>query len=356
MTRWRRRFRPARAPFAVGAVAAVAAGVGTFLVVRDGEGSDSADAELPTTVAPPDRSTVVPAPLPDPCPTDPGSLAVWTAGVQIDDAGGTADAVVRFENLTSATCDLDLTDPTARVDGVEQSVRLGPDGGWGELLIGSRGSQCARVSPVRSIVLELHGNERTVPTAAVIACDDALLAFLPADAPTDRCLASDIKTAVVAAGLVVRNDGDRPCVLGELISIELASGPATSLAEVAEARPGVAIDGPVGPDVTGLGPGDVVYFQTLADPFADCELALEPARFRFAAVALDAEFPNCTFVLLGPGHPYYGSPGGPLTAVAAGAESNGDVPAVDPAVEPAVDPAVSDVEGWIAELDPFGSS
>ncbi len=75
--------------------------------------------------------------MPDPCATDPESLAVWTAGVRIDEATGATDAVIRFENLTNATCELDLTDPTARVEGAESSVRLEP-GGWGELLFGSR--------------------------------------------------------------------------------------------------------------------------------------------------------------------------------------------------------------------------
>ena len=162
--------------------------------------------------------------------------------------------MIRFENLTSTTCELDLTDPTVRVEGAESSVRLEPRG-WGELVVGSRDAQCEPLAPLRSVVLELNGDERTVPTAAVIACDQAVLAFLPADHPVDLCLAGELTTAVVAAGLVVRNDRARPCVLGELISVTIPTGRAPSLAEMAQTRPDVVIDGPVGPELTGLGPG-----------------------------------------------------------------------------------------------------
>ncbi len=187
-------------------------------------------------------------------------------------------------------------------------------------------------------MLELNGDERPVPTAAVIACGEAVLAFLPADHPIDPCLARELTTAVAAAGLVVRNDGARPCVLGELVSITIPTGRASSIAEMAQTRPGVAIDGPVGPEVTGLGQGDVAYFETIVDPLADCELSVQPARLNFSGVALDAAFPICTFVRLGPGHPYYGSPRGPLT---------------DPTFGDEFTPAR---EVWIAELDPFRAS
>ena len=184
MTRWRGRSRPAPASalLRVGAVAIAAGGV-TFLVTRGGDGPDSTGAALPTTVAIPDRSTVVPAPLPDPCLTDSESLSIWTAGVRIDEANGAADAVIRFENLTSTTCELDLTDPTVRVEGAESSVRLEPEG-WGELVVGTRGTRCAPLAPLRSLVLLLNGYKRTVPTAA-IACEQVVLAFLPAERPAD---------------------------------------------------------------------------------------------------------------------------------------------------------------------------
>ncbi len=162
-----------------------------------------------------------------------------------------------------------------------------------------------------------------------------MLAFLPADRPVDPCLARELTTAVAAAGLVVRNDGARPCVLGELVSITIPTGRAPSFAEMAQTRPGVAIDGPVGPEVTGLGPGDVAYFETIVDPRADCDVSVQPARLNFSGVALDAAFPICTFVRLGPGHPYYGSPRGPLT---------------DPTFGDEFTPAR---EVWIAALDPF---
>jgi hypothetical protein len=318
--------------------AAIAAGVVTFLVARGGDGSDSAGAALPTTtVAGPDRSTVVPAPLPDRCPTDPGSLSAWTAGVRIDETTGATDAVIRFENLTSSTCELDLTDPTIRAEGAESSVRLEPEG-WGELVVGTRGGTCAPLAPLRSVILELNGDERTVPTAAVIACGQAVLAFLPADRPVDPCLASDLTTAVVAAGLVVRNDGEQPCVIGGLISVTVPTGHAPSFAEMAQTRPGTTVDAVVGPDVTGLGQGDVAYFQTIGDPIADCEFSVRPATLNFTSVAVDAVFPVCTFVRLGPGHPYYGSPRGPLT---------------DPRFADEFTPARV---VWIAELDPFRSS
>ena len=321
----------------MGAVAIAAVGV-TFLVVRDGDAPDPADAALSTTVSAPDRSTVVPARLPDPCPTDPGSLSVWTAGVGIDTATGATDAVLRFENLTSSTCELDLTDPTIRVEGAESSVRLEP-GGWGELLIGNRGSRCRSPAPMRSVVLELNGVERTVPTAA-IACVPAVLAFLPAERPADPCRPGDLTPAVVAAGLAVRNDGSRPCVLGELTSIDLATGPVQFFAQVAPAEPGTVDDESVVPDVTGLGQGDVVYFQTRGDPAAGCDHLLRPATLNFGSLAVDAEFPTCTYVRLGPGLPYYGSPRGPL----ADAES---------AEETSRDPDVTDLEAWITALDPF---
>ena len=324
------------------AAVAIAAGVATFLVARDGDGPDSTGAALPTTVATPDRSTVVPPRLPDPCLTDPGSLSIWTAGVRIDAASGAADAVLRFENLTSTTCELDLTDPGARVDGIEFSVRLEP-GGWGELLIGSRGSDCAPASPLRSVVLELNGVERTVPTAAVIICEEALLAFLPAERPDDACRPGDLTTAVVAAGLAVRNDGSRPCVLGELTSIDLAVGPVMWFELAGRAEPGAVVGGPVAPDVTGLGQGDVAYFPTRGDPSAGCDHLLRPATLNFGSLAVDAEFPMCTFVRLGPGLPYYGSPSGRL----ADAASAGDT---------SHDPDDTDLEAWIDELDPFQDS
>jgi hypothetical protein len=321
------------------AAGVLAAGVVTFLIVGDGDGPDRADAVLPTTTTDVIAAlgTVAPVPLPDPCSTDPASLAIWTAGVRIDESTGAADAVVRFENLTTATCELDLTDPTVRVDGAESSVRLEP-GGWGELHFGTAADQCAPLAPVRSIVLELNGEERTVPTAAVIACEPAVLAYLPADPPLASCFARQITTAVVASGLVVRNDGERPCELGELISIAIPTGRAPSFAEMAQTRPGVAIEGPVGPDVIGLGPGDVAYFQTMVDPTADCQFSVQPARLDFAGVAVEGVFPICTFVRLGTGHPYYGSPNGPLT---------------DPEFADEFTPAR---EVWIDELDPFRGS
>jgi hypothetical protein len=322
---------------AVGA-AVLAAGVVTFLTVGDGGGPDRGDAVLPTTtdlIAA--LGTVAPVPLPDLCATDPGSLAVWQAGVRIDEATGATDAVVRFENLTAATCELDVTAPTARDDGAESSVRLEP-GGWAELRFGNAADQCAPLAPLRSVVLELNGEERTVPTAAVIACESGALAFLPVDTPVGSCFARQITTAVVDAGLVVRNDGERPCQLGELISITIPTGRAPSLAEMAQTRPGVAIDGPVGPEVTGLGPGDVAYFETMTDPIADCDPSVQPARLNFAGVAVEGVFPVCTFVRLGPGRPYYGSPRGPLT---------------DPAFADEFTPAR---EVWIDEIDPFRRS
>jgi hypothetical protein len=188
---------------------------------------------------------------------------------------------------------------------------------------------------LRSVVLELNGAERPVPTAAVIACGQSVLAFLPADHPASPCLARELTTAVADAGLVVRNDGARPCVLGELVSITIPTGRAPSIAEMAQTRPGVAIDGPVGPEVTGLGQGDVAYFETIEDPRFDCDPLVQPARLNFSAVALDAAFPICTFVRLGPGHSYYGSPRGPLT---------------DPSFGDEFTPAR---EVWIAALDPF---
>ena len=314
---------------------AIAVGVVTILIVRDGDSPGAADAALPTTtdvIA--SLGTVEPAPLPERCSTDPESLAVWTSGVRIDEATGATDAVIRFENLTNETCELDLTDPTDRVDGAESSVRLDA-GGWGELLFGSPDAQCAPLAPLRSVELELNGDERLVPTAAVMACGEAVLAFLPADRPVDPCLARELTTAVAEAGLVVRNDGARPCVLGELVSVAIPTGRASSMAEMAQTRPGVVIEGPVGPEVTGLGQGDVAYFQTVVDPLADCDVSVQPARLNFSGVALDAAFPICTFVRLGPGYPYYGSPRGPLT---------------DPTFADEFTPAR---EVWIAELDPF---
>jgi len=338
MTRWRGRSRPAPVLLVVVAVA-IAAGVVTFLVARDGDGPDSTGAALPTTVATPDRSTVVPAPLPDLCPTEPGALSVWTAGVRIDAARGAADAVIRFENLTSTTCELDLTDPTVRVEGAESSVRLEPEG-WGELVVGTRGARCAPLAPLRLMVLLLNGYKRTVPTAA-IACEEAVLAFLPADRPVDACRAGDLTTAVVAAGLAVRNDGDRPCVLGELTSIDLATGPVMWFELASGAEPGAVVGGPVAPDVTGLGQGDVAYFPTRGDPAASCDHLLRPATLNFGGLAVDAEFPICMHVRLGPGLPYYGSPRGPLADAASAEETSRD-------------PDVADLEAWIAELDPFG--
>ena len=52
-------------------------------------------------------------------------------------------------------------------------------------------------------------------------------------------------------------------MLGELVSVSIPTGPAPSLAEMAQTRPGYAIEGPVGPEVTEFGPGDVAYFQTM---------------------------------------------------------------------------------------------
>jgi hypothetical protein len=327
-------------PWLAVSAAVIAAGVVTFVIAGDGggDGADRADAVLPTTtdvIA--GLGTVAPGPLPDPCATDVGSLAIWAAGVRIDEGTAAADSVVRFENLTATTCELDLTDPTARVEGAERSVRLDP-GGWAELHYGNRADQCDPLAPLRSIVLELNGQERTVPATGVIACGHAVLAFLPADRPVASCVPRQITTAVVATGLVVRNDGERPCVLGDLISITLPQGLAPSVAEMAQTRPGVAIDGPVGPDVTGLGSGDVAFFQTIDDPLAECEFSVQPARLNFANVAVDAAFPVCAFVRLGPGHPYYGSPHGPLT---------------DPAFDDEFAPAR---EVWIDELDPFRES
>jgi hypothetical protein len=315
---------------------AVAVGVVAMVVVSDGDSTDPAEAVLPTTTGVIDvLGTVAPVPLPDLCATDPGSLAIWTSGVRIDEATGAADAVLRFENLTTVTCELDLTDPTARVEGAEFSVRLEP-GGWGELHFGNRRAQCEPLTPLRSIALELNGAEQTVPTAAVIGCEQAaVLAYLPADRPLDRCVRRALTTAVVTAGLVVRNDGELPCVLGELVSITIPTGRAPSFAEMAQTRPGVAIEGPVGPAVIGLGPGDVAYFETTSDPRADCEFSVHPARLNFAGVEVDGTFPVCTFVRLGPGRPYYGSPRGPLT---------------DPTFGDEFTPAR---EVWIAELDPF---
>jgi hypothetical protein len=319
-------------------VTAIAIGVVAIVVVSggDSDGTDPADAVLPTTTNVIDTlGTVAPIPLPDPCVTDPESLAIWTAGIRIDEATGATDAVVRFENLTPRTCELDLTDPSVRVEGAESSVRLEP-GGWGELHFGNRRSQCAPLAPLRSIALELNGVEQTVPTAAVIGCGQAaVLAYLPADRPAGRCFPRALETAIVSAGLVVRNDGELPCELGELISITIPTGRAPSFAEMAQTRPGVAIDGPVGPAVIGLGPGDVAYFETIADPGADCEFSVQPARLNFAGVAVEAAFPVCTFVRLGPGRPYYGSPRGPLT---------------DPLFGDEFTPAR---EVWIDELDPF---
>jgi hypothetical protein len=341
MMPWRRRPRlvPWLAPWlALGGAGLIAIGLVTMLVLGDDEGPRGDDAALPTTtdvIAA--LGTAVPPPPLDLCSTDPQSLAVWTARVEVDRRTGTADAVVRFENLTGAACELDLTDPVARADGVEASVRLAP-GGWGELLIGSRGSECERLLPTRSVDLELNGDDRTVLTAAVIACEPALLAFLPADHPVDQCLATDLEAAVADTGLVVRNDGERPCLLGALISVELPTGPAPSLVEMAQTRPGHAIDGPVGPEVTALGPGDVAYFQTLADPAADCTRSFHPARLNFTDLRLDVEFPICTFVRLGPGRPFFGSPRGPL----AGAGSVGG--------------SDDDIAAWLGELDPFRES
>ena len=334
MMPWRRRPRLLLPWLAVSA-GAIAVGVVTILIVSDDDSAAPADAVLPTTTdAIAALGTAVPVPLPELCSTDPASLAIWTAGVRVDLGTGAADAVLRFENRTSATCELDLTDPTVRVEGAESSVRLEP-GGWAELTFGNRDAQCAPLAPLRAVVLELNGNETTVPTAAVIACEQAVLAFLPADHPVDPCVTSELATAVVPAGLVVRNDGARPCVLGDLLSITTPTGLAPSLTEMAQTRPGHRIDGPVGPDVTGLGQGDVAYFQTIGDPNADCQSSAQPARLNFAGVAVEATFPVCTFVRLGPGYPYYGSPRGPLT---------------DPAFADELTPAR---EVWIAELDPF---
>ncbi|HEX4983541.1 MAG TPA: hypothetical protein VFV63_17675 [Ilumatobacteraceae bacterium] len=331
---WRRRPR-LLLPWLAVTVGAIAIGVVTILIVGDDESSAPADAVLPTTTdAIAALGTAAPPPPLDLCSTDPGSLAIWTAGVRIDLGTGAADAVLRFENLTTDTCELDLTDPTVRVDGAESSVRLAP-GGWAELVFGSRDAQCAPLAPLRAVVLELNGDETTVPTAAVIACEQAVLAFLPADHPVDSCAASVLTTAVVTAGLVVRNDGAGPCVLGDLLSITIPTGLAPSLAEMAQTRPGHPIDGPGGPDVAGLGQGDVAYFQTIRDPNADCQSSVQPARLNFAGVAVEATFPVCTFVRLGPGHPYYGSPRGPLT---------------DPAFADEFTPSR---EVWIAALDPF---
>jgi len=191
---------------------------------------------------------------------------------------------------------------------------------------------------VRTLVLELNDDARTVLTAAVVACEQALLAFLPADPPVFQCDADDLSAAIAAAGLVVRNDGERPCVLGDLISVELPTGAAPSFVELAQTRPGTAIDGPVGAEILGLGIGDVVLFQTLGDPIADCEVSTHPARLNFTAIRLDAEFPICTFVRLGPGRPFFGSPRGPLAG--AGFVGGSD----------------DDIEAWLGELDPFRES
>jgi hypothetical protein len=338
------RRRPRLVPWLALSAGLIAIGVVVMLVLGDGDGpdasdtSDTADVSRPTTTdAIAGLGTVAPLPLPALCSTDPESLAAWTAAARIDEATRTAEAVVRFENLTTSTCELDLTDPTARAEGIEPSVRLEP-GGWAELLIGSRGSECAQHLPVRTLVLELNDDARTVLTAAVVACEQALLAFLPADPPVIQCDADDLAAAIAAAGLVVRNDGERPCMLGELVSVELPTGPAPSFAEMAQTRPGTAIDGPVGAEIFGLGSGDVVVFQTLGDPIADCEVSTHPARLNFTDIRLDVEFPICTFVRLGPGRPYFGSPRGPLAG--AGFVGGSD----------------DDVEAWLGELDPFRES
>jgi hypothetical protein len=330
-----RRSRPVLPWLAAGA-GAIAIGVVTILSVAGDDSPGAGDVPGPTTTSLIETlGTVAPDPLPDLCSTDPDSLAIWTAAVRADEELGTADAVVRFENLTSETCELDLTDPSAREDGVERSARLLP-GGWADLVIGSRESECDQLLPLHSIVLELNDDEVTVLTAAVVACEPALLAYLPADPPVDRCLAADLTSAVAPTGLVLRNDGTGPCVLGELASVELPTGPAPSLTEMAQTRPGSAIEGPVGAELTELGPGDVVYFQTIRDPIADCTSSVQPARLHFAELRVDVDFPICTFVRLGPGRPYFGAPRGPLADAGSVAGSS------------------ADVEAWIAALDPFG--
>jgi hypothetical protein len=76
----------------------------------------------------------------------------------------------------------------------------------------------------------------------------------------------------------------------------------------------------------------------MTDPIADCDPSVQPARLNFAGVAVEGVFPVCTFVRLGPGRPYYGSPRGPLT---------------DPAFADEFTPAR---EVWIDEIDPFRRS
>ncbi|MGH9132890.1 MAG: hypothetical protein ACRDZZ_03075, partial [Ilumatobacteraceae bacterium] len=172
-----------------------------------------------------------------------------------------------------------------------------------------------------------------------IACQEALVAYLPVDSPTERCAAADLAAAAAPAGVVVRNDGSSPCVLGELSAIEGAAGPLPSFDDL-PAEP-ARNDSPEGPPVTALAPGDVVWFETMSDPLADCSPGTAPHRLTFTALddpVLDVELPSgCLYARLGGGRAYFGASRGPLVD----APTSGDLEAA---------------EAWLAELAPFVDS
>jgi hypothetical protein len=262
---------------------------------------------------------------------DADHLAVWTAAVRIDQRASSADAVIRFEELSGERCELVLADPEQLGEAVEPNVVLDARG-WAELVLGQGGRECTASEPVTSVPLTLADLDLVVPTAAVGMCGLLFTELLPSERPIEPCTGDDVTAVRTPSGFVVRNDGVRGCVLGGLDGVLLADGstmPPTSSWTQPELVPAR-----VGPGVDALAPGDVVLFPTFDSPVPDCTRTMVDARLVLSGgVEVAVEAPDaCVFVDLGRARPWFGSPGGPLSD----ADRSGLA------------------REWIGELDAFG--
>ncbi|HEY5663315.1 MAG TPA: hypothetical protein VIS05_04685 [Ilumatobacter sp.] len=258
----------------------------------------------------------VPAPVVPPS-CDLADLELWTARVVV--AERSADAVIRVRNRGAGWCEPDVYG-SPRIDPeIEPDVWLHPDD-WADLVVSSSGDTCGEPQIVDRVEVDVHGETRSVPSAAIQPCGWWLAAFYPAELATAPCDRLDV--ADVDGFVVVRNAATTACVLGELTAVD------------GNGASGVA--GGSGIDVVDLAPGDVAAVRYTAGP-EGCAADRAPGTLTFAgagvvpvaAVACGGRYE------LGPARPWYGAPDGPLANLPAGG---------------------FELAAALAALDPFGTS
>lgn len=264
----------------------------------------------PTDDLAPSQRTAATAPRPStPPPCDPELVSVWTAHVGVAD--GWIEPVLRIRNDGAAWCEVDVGDSPQVDPLMEPDVWLEP-GAWADLVVGSRGDGCDGVAAVRLVDVAVNGASVRVETPTIEPCAWQLTAFYPNEVSDVPCDGLHLDAVAVEGAVLVRNGGASTCRLGMLTAVE------GDEVEV--------VAGDVDVAVPLLAPADVVAIATerRGDGPSTRPIVL---RFDSGVVLEIAVAGDVASVAAGPGGPWIGGPGSPVTG--------------DPLVLPAA-------------LDPFG--